>query len=125
MGNTELLLDQGTAFFILGQYRYRVALIRRRDWSAAPKGAVIIIQATICVDHGQRILWPGYVVKNTLHNRNGSLTFKACYPRPGDDETFTFGKDEIKRLYWPLAAEPATVLGPDQLDQLDTAPGHE
>lgn len=126
MHNTELLLDQGTAFFVLGQYRYRVALIRKRDWSAAPEGAFIIIHGN-CegVDRGQRIFWPGYVVKNTLHTRNGSLVFRPCYPRPGNDETFTFGKDEIKRLYWPLAApEPAAVAGPDQLDNA-AAPGHE
>lgn len=119
MHNTELLLDQGTAHFILGDYRYTVALIKKRDWSAAPVGAFIIILGTgEGVDHGSRIFWPGYVEANTLHLRKGNIQFRPCHRRPGDDAVFTFGADEIKDLYWPLAvAGTASTPGPDQLER--------
>lgn len=119
MHNTDLLLDQGTAHFILGQYRYTVALIKKRDWSSVPVGAFLIILGTgEGTEYGSRIFWSGYVEANTLHLRSGSIRFRSCDPIKYGADTFTFGGDEIKALYWPLAvAGAANTPGPDQLNK--------
>ena len=123
MHNTELLLDQGTAHFILGEYRYTVARIKARDWSAVPVGAFLIILGSgEGVDFGSRIFWPGYVEANTLHQRLGNIQFRPATPRPGDDAVFTFGRDEIKELYWPLSVDGKSATpGPDKLSEAATA----
>ena len=100
-----------------------MARIKARDWSAVPVGAFLIILGNgDGVDFGSRIFWPGYVEANTLHQRLGNIQFRPATPRPGDDAVFTFGRDEIKELYWPLSVDGTSATpGPDKLSEAATS----